>query len=245
MSTRSLRFRPFPARTRMLDFSCRTTAPRREEGFVPRPQTVIRHLLKAYPDAKIALRFSNPLELLIATILSAQCTDARVNEVTRVLFKKYRKAADYADADTQEFEQAIHATGFYRNKSKMIRQCCRKLVEEFHGQVPRDVDALTSLPGVGRKTANLVRGTAFGEQAIAVDTHVKRVSNRLGLADARNPDQIEQQLMDVIPEDQWTRVTLALILHGREICTARNPGCPSCPLRSVCTWPGKTQHVQR
>ncbi len=201
---------------------------------------IVRNLLKHYPDPKIALRHRNPLQLLVATILSAQCTDARVNEVTRTLFKKYRRATDYARADPAAFEQEIHSTGFYKNKARMIRACCRELVERFDGKVPHTLAELVSLPGVGRKTANLVLGSAFGQSAIAVDTHVLRVSQRLGLTRAKTAERAEQDLMASMPRGQWTRFTLAAILHGREVCTARKPNCPQCPLRDDCTWRGKS-----
>jgi endonuclease-3 len=200
---------------------------------------IARLLLKHYPEPKVALEFGNALELLIATILSAQCTDARVNEVTRSLFKKYRRAEDYVQAHPATLEKEIRSTGFYRSKAKKVRECCRKLVEAFGGKVPKDVDALTTLPGVGRKTANIVLGNAFAQQAIAVDTHVLRVSSRLGLASSKNADKVEQALMEQIPEDKWTAFTNALILHGRETCTARNPQCGRCVLYPECEWPEK------
>lgn len=206
---------------------------------------ITRLLLKAYPDPTIALRFSNPLELLIATILSAQCTDARVNEVTRSLFRRYRTAEDYAKARPDTLEREIRPTGFYKNKARLIIRCCQKLVEEYGGEVPQSLEALTSLPGVGRKTANLVRGCAFGQQAIAVDTHVKRVSRRLGIARAEDPDKIEEELMAQVPRNRWTPFTLAMIRHGREVCTARRPACPRCPLRDACDWPDKTVETAR
>ncbi len=204
-----------------------------------RSHRVVKTLLAQHPDATVALRFSNPLELLVAVILSAQCTDARVNEVTRTLFRKYRKAADYAAAQPSVFEQEIHATGFYRNKAKAVINCCRKLVEEFGGRVPRTVEELTTLPGVGRKTANMVLGNAFGIPAIAVDTHVLRVSQRLGLARGDKAETVEQELMDLVPRPKWTLFSNAAILHGRETCTARKPNCRDCALYSDCRWPDK------
>ncbi|HKK14740.1 MAG TPA: endonuclease III [Gammaproteobacteria bacterium] len=198
-----------------------------------------RRLLRAYPDPHLALHFSNPLELLVATVLSAQCTDARVNEVTRTLFRDYPKARDYADADLQALEAAIRPTGFYRNKAKTLKACCQKLVAEHGGRVPRAVEALTALPGVGRKTANLVRAVAFGDPAVAVDTHVARVSRRLGRTAAREPARIERDLAAAIPKNRWTPFTLAMILHGRELCTARRPACARCPLYDLCAWPDK------
>jgi len=201
---------------------------------------ITKRLLQRYPDAKIALHFSNPLELLIAVILSAQCTDARVNEVTKTLFKKYRRAADYANADPATFEQEIRSTGFYRNKAKTVMACGRKLVEEFGGEVPRMADELVTLPGVGRKTANMVRGNAFGQQAIPVDTHVLRVANRLALAQTDDPDEVEAALAAAVPADKHTAFANAMILHGRETCTARSPRCPDCVLLKLCPWPDKT-----
>src|SRR5215470_13200667 len=201
---------------------------------------IARLLLQRYPDPKIALRFSDPLELLIAVILSAQCTDARVNEVTKTLFTKYRRAADYANADPATFEQEIRSTGFYRNKAKTVIACGRKLVEEFGGEVPRTVEELVTLPGVGRKTANMVRGNAFGQQAIAVDTHVLRVANCLGLVKSEDAEEVEAVLAAAVPADKHTAFANALILHGRETCTARNPRCGTCVLWDPCQWPDKT-----
>lgn len=197
-------------------------------------------LFKKYQDPKIALNFSNPLELLVATILSAQCTDVRVNEVTKALFKKYRTAKDYANADLKAFEEEIRPTGFYKNKAKMIIGCCQKLLQDFNGKVPSTREELTILPGVGRKTANVILGSAFGKQAIAVDTHVLRVSNRLGIAHSDNPDRVEEELMMQIPENKWTAFNLALILHGRETCIAKKPKCSECVLYNECEWPEKT-----
>lgn len=196
-------------------------------------------LLKRYPDPKLALRYSSPLELLIAVILSAQCTDARVNEVTRTLFKKYVTAEDYASADLETFEQEIRSTGFYKNKAKNVIACCRKLVSDFDGEVPQSVEELTTLPGVGRKTANMVLGNAYGAQAIAVDTHVLRVSNRLGLVCTKDPEEVEAELLKQVPADRLTVFSNAMILHGRETCTARAPRCLECVLYDECAWPDK------
>lgn len=204
---------------------------------------IIAALLKKYPNPRVALRFSGPLELLIATILSAQCTDARVNEVTKTLFKKYRSAKDYAQADLPAFEEEIRSTGFYKNKAKAIITCCKKLVADFQGKVPDSLEALTTLPGVGRKTANMVLGNAFAQAAIAVDTHVLRVSNRLGLAHAAKADKVEEELMRQIPRDQWTAVANALILHGRDTCTAKKPSCGACVLYAPCSWPEKSRYA--
>lgn len=196
-------------------------------------------LLKKYPEPRLALQYGNPLELLIAVILSAQCTDARVNEVTASLFKKYRTAEDYAVADPAVLEAEIRSTGFYRNKTRSVIACCQKLVADFHGEIPHTLEALTTLPGVGRKTANMVLGNAFGVPAIAVDTHVLRVSNRLGLVHSDDPEQVEEALMRQVAKDKWTAFGNAMILHGRETCIARKPRCPECVLRAVCEWPDK------
>lgn len=196
-------------------------------------------LLQRYPEPKLALRFADELELLVAVILSAQCTDARVNEVTQTLFRKYRSAKDFAAADLAALEEDIRPTGFYRNKAKLIVGCCRRLVDEFGGQVPRGLEQLLTLPGVGRKTANMVLGNAFGIPGIAVDTHVLRVSNRLGLASSSDPEEVERQLAAQVPQAQWTLFSNALILHGRETCTAKNPRCGECLLHAECAWPEK------
>ncbi|MBP1716687.1 MAG: nth 1 [Deltaproteobacteria bacterium] len=195
---------------------------------------VIDILAKEYPAARVTLDFSNPLELLVATILAAQCTDERVNRVTQDLFRKYRASADYARADQEKFEEEIRSTGFFRNKAKNILLCCRKLVTQFHGQVPQTLEELTSLPGVGRKTANIILGNAFGKQAIAVDTHVKRVTHRLGWAKSEDPDKIEFELMEVMPPQRWTLACHQLVFHGRKICMAKNPQCPVCPVAKYC-----------
>lgn len=196
-------------------------------------------LLKKYPAPTLALHYRNPLELLIAVILSAQCTDARVNEVTAALFRKYKTARDYAAADPAVLEEEIRSTGFYKNKTRSVIACCQMLVADFHGEVPRTLEALTALPGVGRKTANMVLGNAFGVPAIAVDTHVLRVSNRLGLVHSDDPEKVEAALMRQVAKDKWTAFGNALILHGRETCIARKPRCPECVLRAVCEWPDK------
>lgn len=202
---------------------------------------VTQKLLERYPEPRLALEWSMPLELLVAVILSAQCTDARVNAVTKTLFRKYRSAADYARADVAKFEEEIRPTGFYRNKAKLVIGCCKRLVEAYGGEVPDTVEELTTLPGVGRKTANMVLGNAFGRQAIAVDTHVARVSRRLGLTLAEDPDDVEADLQKRIPKTRWTAFTNATILHGRETCTARRPRCPDCILLRLCEYPAKTK----
>ncbi len=206
------------------------------KGRLNKGETVLDLLAGEFSEAKIALNFSTPLELLVATILSAQCTDDRVNRVTPDLFKRYRSARDYAEADQAELEAVIKPTGFYRNKAKSIINCCRKLLEDFNGEVPDRIDELTTLPGVGRKTANVVLGAAFGKNAIAVDTHVKRVANRLGLTDESDPERIEMDLRRIIPEARWTEATMIFILHGRHTCTARKPKCANCAVRSYCDY---------
>jgi len=196
---------------------------------------VVEALREAYPNATCALAFRTPLELLVATILSAQCTDQRVNEVTKDLFARYRTAADYASAPLEELERAIQSTGFYRNKAKNLRACCRKLVDQHGGEVPRDIEALVQLPGVGRKTANVVLGTACGiASGVVVDTHVARISRRLGLTKEKNPDKIEKDLMALVPRDQWIAFGHRMIHHGRRYCTARKPNCEACPLGKLC-----------
>ena len=200
---------------------------------------IVELLKKKYPEPEIELGYSNPLELLVATILSAQCTDKRVNEVTRTLFKKYQWPQDYAKADIQIFEEEIRSTGFFRNKTQSIINCCKKIVHDFNGEIPSTMEELILLPGVGRKTANVVLGGAFGKEAIAVDTHVIRVSNRLGLVNTKNPEKIEELLMKQLPRKCWTFYSLAIILHGRQTCGARKPNCVECVLYEECKWPEK------
>jgi len=206
-----------------------------------RARKIVAALKKAYPDAKIALNFSTPLELVVATILAAQCTDERVNMVTPALFRKYRTAPDWATADLATLEGEIHSTGFFRAKARSIVGMARTLVERHGGDVPRTRDELTALPGVGLKTANVVLGNAFGQQAIAVDTHVFRVSQRLGLAKSDDPDEIHAQLVVVLPKKEWTLATHLLTTHGRRTCSARAPLCPGCPVKALCPWPDKTR----
>lgn len=206
-----------------------------------RARRIITGLEKAYPDAKCALNFTTPLELLVATILAAQCTDERVNVVTASLFRKYRTAGDYAAAAAGRFEREIQSTGFFRAKTKSVLGMARALLERHGGQVPADRDALVRLPGVGLKTANVVLGNAFDVPAIAVDTHVFRVTQRLGLAKADEPDRIHDQLVDVVPKRSWTRFCHLIQAHGRRTCTARTPACPVCPVRALCPWPDKTR----
>ncbi len=185
--------------------------------------------------ARIELEYTNPLELAVATILSAQCTDARVNEVTRRLFKKYRDARAYAEADPEVFQEEIRPTGFFRNKTKSIISFARALVDKYGGEVPDSMDELVKLPGVGRKTANVILGSAFGvNQGIAVDTHVKRVARRLGLTAETDPAKIEAELMKLVPREQWSAFALRMIQLGRYTCTARKPKCGECPLEALC-----------
>jgi len=200
-----------------------------------RLQQIITRLKQAYPDAHCELDHTNQLELLVATILSAQCTDKRVNLVTADLFKKYRSAADYARAPLPELERAIKTTGFFRNKAKSIKTCCQALVERHAGQVPRTMEELTQLGGVGRKTANVVLGNAFGVNCgVVVDTHVARLSQRLGLTKEKAPEKIEQELMKLTPQEQWTMLSHWLIWHGRRRCSARNPDCAGCEIKVLC-----------
>jgi endonuclease-3 len=197
---------------------------------------LIKVLDREFPNPKVELRSSNPLELLIATILSAQCTDDRVNKVTPHLFKKYKGAKDYAKADQAVLEQEIRSTGFYKNKAKNIIRCCQALVDKHGGRVPQAMEELIELPGVWRKTANVILGNCFGQPAIVVDTHVRRVSQRLGLARSEDPDEIETEIGRFIPEKKWTRVSLQLLLHGRYLCTAKTPRCPDCDLKPICSY---------
>jgi endonuclease-3 len=196
---------------------------------------IIELLQKDYPNAKTALNYSNPLEILVATMLSAQTTDVRVNIVTVSLFKKYRTPEDYANADIKELEQDIHSTGFYHNKARNLQKCCQLLVEKFNSQVPKTMDELLELPGVARKTANIVLYNAYGMiDGIAVDTHVNRLSQRLGLTEHDDSAKIEQDLMQITPKEKWMKLTDLLIFHGRQICTAKKPKCETCVLNKYC-----------
>ncbi len=194
-------------------------------------------LRKAYPDATVSLDFSSPLELLIATILAAQCTDVRVNIVTKDLFQKYRKPEDWLKVPQKELENDIRSTGFYRNKAKSIQKTCQALRDQFGGQVPRTMDELLSLNGVGRKTANVILGNCFGVQGIVCDTHVIRLSRRLGLSEHRDPVKLEFDLMQIVPQTQyggWTMFSHCLVFHGRAVCKARKPDCAGCPIAKHC-----------
>lgn len=185
-------------------------------------------------ELKKYLHYEAPWQLLIAVILSAQCTDARVNIVTKDLFKQYPSLESLADASLKDMEKAIHSTGFYHNKAKNIIACAKKLVSEYDGQIPRTLEELTSLPGVGRKTANVIRGNIYNEPSIVVDTHVKRISKKLGFTKETDPTKVEMDLMKVLPKDHWILFNIQIIAHGRSICTAKNPACHECPLSSIC-----------
>ncbi len=196
---------------------------------------IIELLEKQYPNAKTALNYTNPLEILVATMLSAQTTDERVNIVTQSLFKKYKTPQDYATVDIKELEQDIHSTGFYHNKARNLQNCAKMLIEKFNSQVPKTMQELLELPGVARKTANIVLYNAYGViDGVAVDTHVRRLAQLLGLADTDNPDKIEQELMQITPKKDWRKLTDVLIFHGRQICIARKPKCEACVLNQIC-----------
>jgi len=195
---------------------------------------IIGLLAKAYPDARCALHHKNPFQLLIATILSAQCTDARVNEVTPDLFKRFPDPKAFAKADLENIEEAIRSTGFFRNKAKSIQACCQCLVDQFGGVVPRTMEELVTLAGVGRKTANVILGNCFGIPGIVVDTHVQRLANRLGLTRHKDPEKIEMELSSLIPAEEQVNFCHRMIQHGRQICNARKPLCTACPLEKVC-----------
>lgn len=202
---------------------------------------ILELLDRHYPAAHVTLDFTNPLQMLVATILSAQCTDVRVNQVTPALFKKYPSAADYARAPLPELEEMIRPTGFFRNKSKSIQALCQELEKSYGGEVPASLDELVKLPGIGRKTANVVLGNAFGIPGITVDTHLGRVSQRLGLTKQKDPVKIEFDLMPLILQERWVKFSLQMIWHGREICMSRKPQCSQCPLLPYCDFGQKAQ----
>jgi len=204
------------------------------EALSNRALKIYNILSDEYPTPKTVLTYNNPLQLLIATILSAQCTDKRVNEVTKDLFEKYKNAREFAEADLKELEEAVRSTGFFRNKARSIKLCCQHIVEKYEGNMPATMEELVELPGVGRKTANVILGNAFGIPGIVVDTHVKRLSQRLGLTDNKDPDKIELELMQLLPEEKWTSFSHLLIYHGRQVCLARKPKCKSCSLIQIC-----------
>jgi len=207
-----------------------------------RLRAILARLKRAYPDSRLALDFTTPFELLIALILAAQCTDEKVNEITgTLLFKKYRAPADYLRVPAEELEADIRPSGFYRNKTKSIQGCCRQLVERFGGTVPQTLDELLSLPGVGRKTANILLGNAFGQPAIGVDTHVMRLSQRLGFTTHTDPDKIEADLTAVVPRAEQTHFCHLMQSHGRRVCVARIPRCATCVVRDACPYPHKTR----
>jgi len=206
---------------------------------------ILQLLDEHYPRVHVTLDYRNPLELLVATILSAQCTDERVNRVTPAIFAKYPSAADYARAPLEELERDIYQTGFYHNKARSLKGLGQALVEQHRGQVPASLEELVKLPGIGRKTANVILGNAFGIPGIVVDTHCGRVSQRLGLTRAKDPVKIEFDLMPLVPKERWTRFSLQLIWHGRAICTARGPQCPRCPLLPYCDYGQKAVDPSR
>lgn len=194
-----------------------------------------RRLIKKYPVVQCSLDFENPIQLLVSTILSAQCTDKRVNIVTKDLFQRFRTAEDFALVSQEELEVAVHSTGFFRNKAKNIRECCQELLENHDGKLPRDLETLVQLPGIGRKTANVVLGTAYGiVSGVVVDTHVSRLSQRMGLTTEKNPVKIERDLMAILPQKEWIDFSHRLVFLGRECCMARSPNCKTCPVKDVC-----------
>ncbi len=199
-----------------------------------RANEILKRLKKEYPVVEIALEFGTPFQLLISTILSAQCTDERVNLVTKSLFKKYKKPEDFLRVSNQELEKDIFSTGFYRQKAKSIKNCCKTLLENFDGKVPEDFESLNSLPGVGRKTASVVAGNAFGIPAIAVDTHVIRLSNLMGFVDSKDPAKIEEKLKELFPKKDWINLGHYLMNHGRKVCIARRPKCTKCVVGDLC-----------
>ncbi|MBW1918115.1 MAG: endonuclease III [Deltaproteobacteria bacterium] len=207
-------------------------------------EPILELLDQYYPNARTALNFSNPLELLVATVLSAQCTDVKVNQVTPGLFRRYPTARDYAQASQEELEQAIHATGFFRQKAKNLKEIGRVLMERFDGQVPARMEDLVKLPGIGRKTANVILGNAFGVPGIVVDTHVSRVASRLGLISNKDAVKIEYELMALVPQDRWIKFSHQLIRHGRQLCNAKKPRCAECPLLPYCDFGKKQQPIR-
>ncbi|MCK4378061.1 MAG: endonuclease III [Deltaproteobacteria bacterium] len=209
---------------------------RRVKSRKQKAHAVLIELSRCYPRVECGLVYHNPLELLIATILSAQCTDVRVNKVTPVLFAVFHNAADFAAASPPELEEAIRSTGFFRNKARNIQACCRQLVELYDGQVPGSLVELVELPGIGRKTANVVLGEAFHVPGLVVDTHVKRLANKIGLTREKTPEKIEQDLMEIVPEQNWTLFSHLLVTRGRQVCFARRPQCWECVLRHICSY---------
>lgn len=206
------------------------------EALKRKVKKVSKKLYEAYPEATCSLDYQDPLQLLISTILAAQCTDERVNIVTKDLFQKYRSVEDFANANIEELEQDIKSTGFYRNKAKNIRACCNKLIREHGGKVPDNMEALTALPGVGRKTANVILSNIYNVPGVIVDTHCKRLSNRIGLTEQEDPVKIEQDLMEIILRKDWSKFSNNLVYHGRAICDARKPKCEMCPISEYCSY---------
>lgn len=206
------------------------------EALKKKAKRISKKLYETYPEATCSLDYQNPLQLLISTILAAQCTDERVNIVTRDLFQKYRSVEDFANANIEELEQDIKSTGFYRNKAKNIIACCNKLIKEHGGKVPDNMEALTALPGVGRKTANVVLSNIYGIPGVIVDTHCKRLANRIGLTEEEDPIKIEQDLMEILPKKDWAKFSNNLVFHGRAICDARKPKCEICPIAKDCQY---------
>lgn len=206
---------------------------------------ILSFLKDEYPDSRCHLNFSTPLELLVGSILSAQCTDERVNKVTEKLFRKYRDAEDFSSADIEELEQDIRSTGFFRNKAKSIKKSSNFIVEHYDGKVPDTVDELVKLPGVGRKTANVITGNYYAKPAIIVDTHIRRLSNRLGLSDSSDPVKIENELRAILPEDEWTFFSNALGDHGRTVCKSRTPLCHRCDLSGICPYFGELSKLKK
>ena len=211
----------------------------KKEPDIKKVKEIVKILSKEIPDSSIALKFSNPFELLIATILSAQCTDVKVNQVTANLFKRYRSPKDYVNLDLTKLEEDIRPTGFYKNKAKAIQKCCQELVARFGGEVPKTLEELVTLPGVGRKTANVILGNVYGIPGIVVDTHVGRVSQRIGLTKNDDPVKIEFDLMEIVPKEEWTHFSNLLIWHGRRTCVARKPLCEVCVIRKLCDYGSK------
>lgn len=206
-----------------------------------RAAEVLKRLRKKYPDATCSLDFKNPLQLLVATILAAQCTDERVNIVTQSLFKRYKKPQDYLNAPDGELEDAIHSCGFYRQKAKSIRNACRKIVEQFGGKVPGTMEELLTLDGVGRKTANVILGECFGVPGVIVDTHCTRLTKRLGFTKSDDPKKIEHDIMRLVPQSDWNIFSHCMVFHGRAICIARAPVCSQCPIHDLCPFPATPQ----
>jgi endonuclease-3 len=225
-----------PERQAVLAKRRRPFADESVEEMARRALEIDQRLEVRHPDAKVALSHRSPLQLMVATILSAQCTDERVNMVTPGLFQRYQTAEEFAEADTAELESIIHSTGFFRQKAKSIRSATQKMVEEHDGEVPREMDELTRLPGIGRKTANVIRGGAWGLPGITVDTHVKRLSRRMGLTDHTDPVKIEFDLNELLPEERWFDFSSRMIFHGRRVCDARKPDCGDCSLTDLCRY---------